>query len=66
MAPTDARAGLQTLVTERDDLNQQNVPVSPWMFRRARKKIEKGDLLHDVDRATLAPAGQPPDGCSFR
>lgn len=45
----EARERLRVLATRRDELNRENVPVPDWLFQRARKKIERGDLEHAVD-----------------
>jgi hypothetical protein len=51
LSPDAAREGLRVLAARRDELNRENVPVPEWLFKRAQKKIERGDLEHAVDQA---------------
>lgn len=50
LTPEEAREGLRVLAGRRDELNQENVPVPEWLFKRAQKKIGRGDLEHAVDQ----------------
>jgi hypothetical protein len=50
LSPTEAREGLRVLASRRDELNRENVPVPDWLFKRAQQKINRGDLLHEIDQ----------------